>query len=114
MRKESDEDDEFYDRTLKIPEKSQAEKDKLKQEAAGKNFGEMKRKLEGLLAEKTEINENLANLAKGERAAKTAALTAEHDEDLDRLLRDDEAAARNEQRASAIGRLKEIVAEIDQ
>lgn len=116
MRKESDEEDEFYDRTMKPQEMMADEKEKYKEQAKGKNFDDLKRQLEALISEKAEVNEGLAKIAHGERSARVAleSRVKGDEEDLDRMIREDEAALRVEQRARLIERMKAIVKEIEE
>jgi hypothetical protein len=112
MRKESDEEDEFYDRTLKIVEMSVDDKSKYRNQAQGKSYEELKLRLEDLLSQKTEVSEDLVKIAASERSA--LAVQKDNEEDLDKLIREDETALRTENRSQLILKMKDLVAEIDE
>ena len=117
LRKESDEEDQFYDRTIEPVQIPEEEKQKLKEEAKTKSYHELKQKLEYLLAEKEEINESLVKLAVADRLALQKSTQSSSDmteDDLDKMIREDEKTLRIEQRKSLINRMKDAVTEIDE
>lgn len=112
MRKEEDEDEGFYDRTAELqgPKKDEKEDAQFREKAKGQSYEELKRSLEGLLAEKAEANEQLANIAQEERKA---ALDSHNMEELDRLIHEDAKVLRSERCQTLVERMKTLVEQID-
>lgn len=113
MRKEKDEDEEFYDRTneVQVQVRDELADREFREKAKGQNYEELKRSLEGLLAEKAEANQELAKIAKEERQA---ALETQTEEELDVLMREDQKVLRTEQRQTLVTRMKTLVEQIDE
>lgn len=112
MRKEADEDEGFYDRTAELqgPKKDEQEDAQFRERAKGQSYEELKRSLEGLLAEKADANEQLANIAQEERKA---AVDSQNMEELDRLIQEDAKVLRKEKRQTLVERMKTLVEQID-
>lgn len=111
MRKEADEEEDFYDQTTTAPVESKEKTEQFKVRAKDQSYDELKRNLEQLLAEKAEANEHLSAIAQAERKA---AQDPQATEDLDKLVNEDARALRSEKRASLVERIKTLVTEIDE
>lgn len=115
MRKESDEEDEFYDRTIKVVEMSGEDKSKYRTQAEGKSYEELKLKLDDLMTQKSEISEELVKIAALERTAAKAQMEIEGgEEELEKMIRENETTLRTEKRGQLINKMKELVAETDE
>lgn len=71
----------------------------------------MKLSLEGLLSEKSDVNQQLAKIAQEERKANQDTQTTD---ELDQIVRDDAKQLRKEQRQNLVGRMSVLVAQIDE
>ncbi len=108
MRKGSDEDDEFYNRTLE-PEKPNPNEKHLKEEAKTRSYDQLKDKLQDLYDEKQCINESLVKMSITERNASTS---ADKDE-LDLIVDENSKELIKDERKRLIDRMKQVVDEID-
>jgi hypothetical protein len=108
MRKGSDEDDEFYNRTLE-PEQPRPDEQRLQQEAQASSYDQLKERLQDLYDEKQGINEALLKLAASERQATSAA----EKDDLDRIVDENSQELIREERRRLIERMKQLVDEAE-
>jgi hypothetical protein len=109
MRKESDEDDEFFDRTMEPKGLTQEEKDKYKTEAKDQSYEQLKYQLENLMAEKQELNENMLKIALGARKD-----VEEVQDELDAYLKNNEKELKDNQKLLNIERMKKLTERIDE
>jgi hypothetical protein len=113
LRKEANEDEDFYDRTAEVQGQAKDEREdrEFRERAKGQNYEELKLSLEGLLAEKAEVNQQLAKIAQEER---TAALELPTGEELDQLVSEAAKAVRTEQRQALVARMRTLVSQTDE
>jgi hypothetical protein len=109
MRKESDEDDEFFDRTMEHKGLTQDERDRYKSEAKGQSYEQLKFQLENLMAEKQELNENMLKIALSGRKD-----VDEVQDELDAYLRTNEKELKENQKLINIERMKKLTERIDE
>jgi hypothetical protein len=108
MRKESDEDDEFYNRTIE-PEKPDPNAQQLQEAAQAKSYDQLKEKLQDLYDEKQSINETLLKMAITERNASSS---ADKDE-LDTFVDANSQELIKEERRRMIDRMRQVVDEVE-
>lgn len=110
MRKESDEDDEFYDRTLDtVKQLSTQEKKRLEEEAKSRSYAELKKKLTELLEEKHDISSKLSNMS----MENIDVIRRKEDDELDQYINDNSDELRSEEKKILLSRYKEVVDEIE-
>ena len=125
MRKASDEEDEFYDRTLIHVEDDKEEQQKYREKAKSQNYTELKNILDSLLEERQEINEFFIRplvtpklLSDGRVQTSTVPQELsqkDKDEDeLDRLMIENDIQLNADQKARNVARMKVLVEEIDE
>ena len=108
MRKESDEDDEFYNRTIE-PDKQDPNAQHLQEAAQAKSYDQLKEKLQDLYDEKQSINETLLKMAITERNASSS---ADKDE-LDTFVDANSQELIKEERRRMIDRMRQVVDEVE-
>lgn len=109
MRKESDEDDEFFDRTMEHKGLTQDERDRYKSEAKDQSYEQLKFQLENLMAEKQELNENMLKIAMRGRKD-----LDEVQDSLDAYLSTNEKELKENQKLINIERMKKLTEGIDE
>lgn len=116
MRKGSEEDDEYYDRTIEIvagptPE----EADRLRTAAKDKSYIELKNKLAYLMSEKQEINDSMMSMVQaGKSMGPLVGSLNQAEDDLEKEMRDNEKIVRDAQKKANIQRMIKTTAEIDE
>jgi len=117
MRKESDEDDEYYDRTKEpeIKKISEEESSRLREAAKNKSYIELKNKLSDLLNEKQDINDNMMAMV---QASLKMMNSKQEDlgevDELDKITKENEGIVRDQQKKENIQRMIKITNEIEE
>lgn len=117
MRKESDEDDEYYDRTKEpeIKKISEEESSRLREAAKNKSYNELKNKLSDLLNEKQDINDNMMAMV---QASLKMMNNKQEDlgevDELDKITKENEGIVRDQQKKENIQRMIKITNEIEE
>lgn len=117
MRKESDEDDEYYDRTKEpeIKKISEEESSRLREAAKNKSYNELKNKLSDLLNEKQDINDNMMAMV---QASLKMMNNKQEDlgevDELDKITKENEGIVRDQQKKENIQRIIKITNEIEE
>ena len=117
MRKESDEDDEYYDRTKEpeIKKISEEESSRLREAAKNKSYNELKNKLSDLLNEKQDINDNMMAMV---QASLKMMNSKQEDlgevDELDKITKENEGIVRDQQKKENIQRMIKITNEIEE